>query len=132
MGLGLSRPELALIPIGLILLWLAIEGVLFLWAFRLADRSQNEARGLGMRGRRRRERFGDAREEAPVMRVCQWCHGKGTLHAQLGITLGLISREDSYEPECPKCDGAGYLDATPDPRRRKALRRKLVEQEWKE
>ncbi len=128
MGLGLTRPELALIPIGLILLWLLLEGLFFIWAMRVVGRSEKMA-GLWPR-RKRREQFGE--DDAPIMRVCQWCHGKGKLHAQLGVTLGLISREDNYEPECPNCEGVGYLNATPDARRRKALRRKLIQQEWKE
>ena len=129
MGLGLYRPELALIPLGLIFLWVAVELVWIRWAMRTVDRTQRR-RAPWLPGRKR-SRF-EEEPAAPVMSVCKWCGGKGALHPTLAATLGVISPNESYEPECPNCDGAGYVDATPDARKRKALRRKLVHQEWKE
>lgn len=128
MGLGLTRPELALIPISVILLWLAIEGILLFWALKVAGRA---AARQGHWTRLRRS-LRTEEQETQLMRVCQWCHGKGTLHAHLGVTLGLISSGDSYEPECPNCQGAGYLAVPVNKRRRKALRRRLMRQEWTE
>ncbi len=122
MGLGLTKPELALLPLGLILLWLAIEGVFLLWAWKTVGREPRTTPGHGSA----------EPMEAPLMRVCQWCSGKGTLHPHLAATLGLISVEDTYEPECPKCEGIGYLPVPVNARRRKALRKRLVRQEWSE
>lgn len=127
MGLGIEKPELLLIPLGLLAVWFLIEGLLFLWAFRVGGR--DAASGRWSR-RRRREQFGES--DAPVMRICSWCHGKGALHPHLGRTLGLLEPGEEYEPECPHCQGAGYLDATPSGWERRALRRRLLRQEWRD
>lgn len=128
-GLGINRLELLIVPVALVLLWLAIEGVFLLWAFRAAGRAQEE-RGRWIRWRKR-EQFGRDGDER-LMKVCSWCHGRGRLHAQLGVTLGLLDAGDGYEPECPNCEGAGYLPAPLGRSQRKALRRRLVRQEWKD
>jgi hypothetical protein len=132
-GLGLTRPELAIIPLGLILIWLVIEGLLFAYAMRVADRAQKGGQlPRRSRFRRQREIAAGLGPHGGILAVCPWCNGKGTLDAQLGSHLKLEKHSENEEPDCPRCHGVGYTENPMSARKRAAMRRHLMEQEWRD
>lgn len=134
MGLGLSRPELLLIPVTLILIWVAIDIAAVFFGMWLVDRSK-QRRSVSLRLFRRRQRKAapPVPDVAPQpLQVCQWCNGTGKLEPTYATALKLAPLADGRLHDCPECKGFGYFDGTADRRDIEAYREKLLEQEWKQ
>lgn len=134
MGLGLSRPELLLLPLTLILIWVLIDlGAIFL-GMRLYDRSaQRRKLGPGVRGGKQRAASAADEDTTPqVLRICQWCNGTGRLLPDYVQVLDLEPLPEGEQYQCPECGGAGHFDASSERQNWDAYRKKLVKQEWKE
>ncbi len=130
MGLGITKPELLIIPLALILTWVALDLLALFISFRIYDR--REARRRFGPGYRRKGGGQELVPLPPIQTVCQWCNGTGRLPEDLIGILKLDPPPEGKQYACPNCNGGGYIEVAADPQRWEALRRKLVREEWGE
>ena len=74
MGLGLSRPELLLIPVTLILIWVAIDIAAVFFGMWLVDRSK-QRRPVSLSLFRRRQRKVAPRCRTQLLNRCRFASG---------------------------------------------------------
>lgn len=129
MGLGLTRPDLLIIPGIAIVAWIALDILAFFVMCRIHDRRERRRTGPAVRRRRGLQTVAPA-PPPQLDRICPWCSGKGDLAAPLVTHFGLRATTPGGEAPCPRCGATGYVDA--DGQDWDALRRRLVKQEWKE